>query len=453
MGEFFGTDGIRGVANQHPMTPEFAVRAGRAIAAFFKNDVNAGKSNPAIIIGRDTRISGDMLMSGIVSGVCSMGIDAWLTGVLPTPAIAFMTSHEKSCAGIVISASHNPYYDNGIKVFNSDGFKLSSEQETKIEKLIMDGNLSTFSESVQETGQISHIDAAYSHYKAFLLRSVSKSISLKGLKIVIDCANGATYKIAPDILKHLGAEVTPLFISPDGKNINDRCGSEHPETLVQKVKAIKADVGLAFDGDGDRLIVVDEQGRLLTGDQIIAVCARSMKRKGILSANTVVTTVMSNMGFNAAMKALEIAHATSAVGDRNVMEKMIQTGADLGGEDSGHIIFLNHHTTGDGLLSALQLLQIMPDESKPLSKLRQVMTPYPQCLMNVEVSRRLEIDSIPALKGVIRSVEKSLKQEGRVLVRYSGTQALCRVMVEGPSPEKTEAYCRQIADVVSKALG
>lgn len=453
MGEFFGTDGIRGTANQHPMTPEFAVRAGRAIAAFFTKDLKAGKIKPAIIIGQDTRISGDMLMSGIVSGICSMGIDTWVVGVLPTPAIAFMTSHGKACAGIVISASHNPYYDNGIKIFNSNGFKLSTEQEAEIEQLIMDDKLSTLSESVQTTGQISQIDTAHSHYKAFLLQSVSISLSLTGMKIVIDCANGATYKIAPEILKHLGAEVTPLFISPDGKNINDQCGSEHPQILIEKVRTIKADVGLGFDGDGDRLIVVDEQGSLLSGDPIIAICACSMKRQGVLAANTVVSTVMSNMGFKAAMNALEIAHAASAVGDRHVMEKMIQTGADLGGEDSGHIIFLNHHTTGDGLLSALQLLHIMRAESKPLSELRQVMTPYPQSLINVEVSRRPAIDSIPAVKDAIRSVEKSLNQEGRVLVRYSGTQPLCRVMVEGPNPEKTEAYCRRIADVISKELG
>lgn len=453
MGKFFGTDGIRGTANQHPMTPEFAARVGKAIAAFFKSDVAAGKSKPVIIIGRDTRISGDMLTAGIVSGICSMGIDACLSGIVPTPAVAFMTVHENACAGIVVSASHNPYYDNGIKIFNSAGFKLSTQQEAEIETLILDDSLSIHSESIRETGQISTIDDALLRYKAFLLKSVSQNFSLEGMEVVIDCSNGATYEIAPEIFNHLGAGVTPLFIFPDGKNINDNCGSEHPQTLIEKVKAMKADIGLAFDGDGDRLIVVDEEGCLLTGDQIIAVCAHNLKRDGILSANTVVTTVMSNMGFKAAMKNLEIVHATSAVGDRHVMEKMIQTGAVLGGEDSGHIIFLKHHTTGDGLLSALQLLQIMNAEEKPISELSRIMTPYPHCLMNVKVSRRPEIETVNALKYVIRTVEESLNQKGRVFVRYSGTQPLCRIMVEGPDLKKTEIYCRQIAKVVSEELG
>jgi len=449
MGKLFGTDGIRGVANQYPMTPEMAVSIGRAVAAIFKRDYKRSK----IVIGKDTRISGDMLEHALVSGICSMGVDAYLAGILPTPGVAFMTSSTGANAGIVISASHNPYYDNGIKIFKGDGYKLSDEKEDEIEQLVFNSDIASSPRSLRDTGRVYEIEDAATTYGDLLKRTVSENYHFKDLKIVIDCSNGATFEVAPAIFAELGAKVEALYINPDGKNINDKCGSQHPENLRKSVVKNGADIGLAFDGDGDRLIAVDEKGSVKTGDQILAVCAKFMKQKGLLKGNQVVSTVMSNMGLGKALKEMGIKHMTTKVGDRYVMEKMISSGAVLGGEDSGHMIFLDYHTTGDGILTALRLIEAMKEESKPLSELCKIMKVFPQVLMNVDVKRKPDLENVPAIKDAIESVEKRLGEKGRVVVRYSGTQSICRIMVEGPTINETRKYCRQLSDIVKETLG
>jgi phosphoglucosamine mutase len=449
MGKLFGTDGIRGVANQYPMTPEMAVTIGRAVAAIFKGDDKQSK----IIIGKDTRISGDMLEHALVSGICSMGVDAYLTGILPTPGVAFMTSSTGANGGIVISASHNPYYDNGIKIFKGNGYKLSDEEEDEIEQLVFNKSIASSPQAVQDTGRVYNIEDAAIAYGNFLKRTLPENYYFKDLKIVMDCSNGATFEVAPAIFNELGAKVKTLYSNPDGKNINDNCGSQHPENLKKSVVKYGADIGFAFDGDGDRLIAVDEKGTVATGDQILAVCSKFMKQKGFLKGNQVVSTVMSNMGFGEALKKMGIKHMTSRVGDRYVMEKMVSSGAILGGEDSGHMIFLNYHTTGDGILAALRLIEAMKEESKPLSELCKIMTVFPQVLINVDVARKPNLKNVPDIKDAIKSVETVLGKKGRVVVRYSGTQPICRVMVEGPTIEETRRYCRQLADIVGNTLG
>ncbi|RZB38087.1 MAG: phosphoglucosamine mutase [Desulfobacteraceae bacterium Eth-SRB2] len=449
MGELFGTDGIRGVANQYPMTPEMAVTIGRAVAAIFKNDFKQSK----IVLGKDTRISGDMLEYALVSGICSMGVDAYLTGILPTPGVAFMTSSTGANAGIVISASHNVYYDNGIKIFKGNGYKLSDEEEDEIEQLVFNKSIASTLKSVQDTGRVYEIEDAAITYGNFLKRTVPENYYFKDLKIVIDCSNGATFEVAPAIFSELGAKVKTLYNNPDGKNINDNCGSQHPESLKKSVVKNGADIGFAFDGDGDRLIAVDEKGTVATGDQILAVCAKFMKQKGLLKGNPVVSTVMSNMGLGQALEKMGIKHMTSKVGDRYVMEKMVSSGAILGGEDSGHMIFLNHHTTGDGILAALRLIEAMKEESKPLSELCKIMTVFPQVLINVDVASKPDLKNVPDIKDGIKSVETVLGKKGRVVIRYSGTQQVCRIMVEGPTINETRRYCRQLADIVKLTLG
>jgi phosphoglucosamine mutase len=449
MGKLFGTDGIRGVANEYPMTAEMVENLGRAVAEIFKQ--KAG--NASVVIGKDTRISGDMLEHALVSGICSMGSDAYLAGVLPTPGVAFITALRKANVGIVISASHNPYYDNGIKIFKGDGFKLSDEREAEIETLVLDKSIASLGKSIRNIGRTYEISDADINYKNFLKGSIPKADALKGIKIIVDCSNGATYKIAPSMFAELGAEVEAVSTHPDGKNINDRCGSEHPEVLKQMVVDHGADIGLAFDGDGDRLIAIDETGDVLSGDQILAVCAKFLKQKGRLIGNRVVSTIMSNMGLGVALKNMGIEHIMSNVGDRYVMQEMIASGAILGGEDSGHMIFLDHHTTGDGMHTALRLIEVMKNESKPLSELKNVMTVFPQVLLNVEVRQKPDISTIPEISQEVKSVEEKLKGKGRVLIRYSGTQPMCRVMVEGPTLEETTEYCEQLTDIVKNILG
>jgi phosphoglucosamine mutase len=449
MGKLFGTDGIRGVANEYPITCEMAVDIGRAVAHLFR----AGTGRSKIVIGKDTRISGDMIESALVSGICSMGVDAVLADILPTPGIAYMTSSKGANAGIVISASHNPFYDNGIKIFNKEGFKLSDEKEKEIEHIVLNGKTGSMCKTVRDTGRAFKLEDAGKNYIKFLRSALPKGFNLNGMKIVIDCANGATYQVAPELFKKLGADVESIYTEPDGKNINENCGSQHPEALIEIVLKKETDIGLAFDGDGDRLIAVDENGSVLTGDQILAVCANMLKLNSKLNNNLVISTIMSNMGLKVALKDLGIEHIMTNVGDRYVMEQMVSSGSVLGGEDSGHTIFLNHHTTGDGILSALKLIESMKFESKSLSELKKVMTVFPQSLINVEVKSKPEISSIPAVQEAIRSVEKDLGEKGRVLVRYSGTQPICRVMVEGPTEEETQRYCEQISDVIQKELG
>jgi phosphoglucosamine mutase len=448
MGELFGTDGVRGVANEYPMTAEMALNIGRATAYLFKRKGHT----PRIIIGKDTRVSGYMLENALVAGICSMGANALLVGPLPTPGIAFATTSMTADAGIVISASHNPFQDNGIKIFSREGFKLPDEKELKIEDLVLSNNMDSLRLSPNDLGKAYRVDDARDQYVVFLKDTFPKDYALKGTKVVLDCAHGATYKVAPETFLKLGAEVTTLFDEPNGENINDNCGSQHPETLAEEVVKQKADAGFAFDGDGDRCIAVDEKGSVLTGDRIIAICAKEMKKNSRLRNNVVVSTVMSNMGLSIALKELGIEQAITKVGDRYVLEEMQARGASIGGEDSGHLIFLEHHTTGDGILSGLQLLSCMLKEKKPLSELAAMMIVYPQTLINVDVRSKPELSKIPEIREVISDVERQLGNEGRVLVRYSGTQPMCRVMVEGPTHEDTENYCKQIAAVLREKL-
>ncbi len=449
MGKLFGTDGIRGIANQYPITSEMAVNIGKASAYLFKKE----NEPSSMVVGKDTRLSGDMLAHGLISGICSMGVDAYLVGTFPTPGIAYLTVSSRSIGGIMISASHNPYDDNGIKFFNQHGRKLSRPIEDEIERLLYGDAFDVISSKIAETGRVFSIDDAGHQYQTFLKQAISNEFSLNGMKIVMDCANGATYKIAPELFTDLGASVKPLFVKPNGKNINYHCGSQHPGKVIKAVVASGADIGLAFDGDGDRLIAVDETGNVITGDQILFVCAKVMKHQGILKNNLAVSSVMSNLGLRIALQNLGIHHVMVDVGDRHIMEKMMESGAVLGGEDSGHTIFLNHHTTGDGILTALKLIEAMQYESKPLSELAGIVTVFPQVLINVNVKNQPDLQSDPSIQKAVKSVEEKLGEKGRVLVRYSGTRPLCRIMVEGPTEDQTRAFARMIADVVSETLG
>lgn len=449
MGRLFGTDGIRGVANVHPMTSEMALKVGRAIAYITRKKGHT----PRILIGKDTRLSGYMLENALVSGICSMGADALLVGPMTTPGVAFLTVSMRADAGIVISASHNPYQDNGIKIFSRDGFKLPDAKEDELEGLINNDDIASLHADSSLMGKAYRIDDARGRYIVFLKNSFPNEYSLEGMKIVLDCSNGATYKVAPEAFFELGAEVIPLFNDPDGKNINRDCGSQHPETLAHEVVKNRADIGFAFDGDGDRVIAVDEKGNVLTGDQIMTICACVMKKQGRLKKNLVVSTVMSNIGLGLALKEFGAKTLATKVGDRYVLEEMLAKDASIGGEDSGHIIFLDHHTTGDGIVAAFQLLSAMKYEDKPLSDLAGLMKVFPQRLINIDVKSKPDINTVPEIVKVIKEVEEELGDKGRVLVRYSGTQQMCRVMVEGPSEKDTEIYCRKIADVITEKIG
>jgi len=381
-----------------------------------------------------------------------MGGDPYLVGVLPTPGIAFITESMRADAGIVISASHNPYQDNGIKIFSGDGFKLSDDQEEIIEDLILSGKLPEMTPFAKEMGRAKRIDDVQGRYIVFLKNTFPRNLSMEGMKIVIDAANGATYRVAPEAFIELGADVEVIHNNPDGLNINDDCGSQYTRDLKKRVVESGAAIGLAFDGDGDRLIAVDEKGHEITGDQVLIICAKVLKDLGILKNDLLVSTVMSNLGLTIACKKYGFRHHASKVGDRYVLEDMQRLGAVIGGEDSGHIIFLNRHTTGDGIITAMQLIASIIKEDKPFFELTKMMDIYPQKLINVEIKSKPDISTVPQVMDVIKQVEMELGEEGRVLVRYSGTQNLCRVMVEGPSDDLTEKYCEQIADAVKAAL-
>ena len=449
MGKLFGTDGIRGEANRPPMDATMAFRVGQAVAHLFKKAGHRAK----VVIGKDTRISGYMLESSLEAGICSMGGDAYLLGVLPTPGVAYMVQSSRSDAGIVISASHNPYQDNGIKIFGGTGYKLPDATEDAIEDLILGEKLDGLLPEAKDMGRARRIEDAMGRYIVFLKHSFPRDLTLEGMKIVLDVGNGATYKAAPQALFELGADVEVIHNQPNGLNINLACGSQHTQDLERRVRETGAAVGLAFDGDGDRLIAVDEAGRTLTGDQVMVICALAMKKRGLLRNDLLVTTVMSNLGLSAACKRFGFKHHASKVGDRYVLEDMLRLDAVLGGEDSGHMIFLDHHTTGDGILSAMQLLAAMVGAERPLSELAQAMDVFPQVLINVNVARKPAIESEPRIAQAIRHADAALGDEGRVLVRYSGTQNMCRVMVEGPTPAETRAHCERIAAAVQEAIG
>jgi phosphoglucosamine mutase len=445
MAGLFGTDGIRGVANETPITVEMGLKLGRAVVAFCENN---GRE-PQIILGRDTRLSGAMLEHALISGILSQGGNVICLGEVPTPAVAYLTRVWQGGVGLVVSASHNPYEYNGFKVFSHEGFKLSKREEEDIETLIESG-VAPFSE--KEVGPVEYRPEGWQEYTLFLNKSLGGGVAFGNLKIVLDCANGATFKAAPALFSSLCAQTEVLFADPDGRNINHHCGSQFTEELQQKVVELKADVGLAFDGDGDRLIAVDEKGNVLRGDQILAVCAKMFKEKGTLKKDLVVSTVMSNMGLTVALNGFGVEQSVTQVGDRHVMETMRSQGAVLGGEDSGHLIFLDHHTTGDGILSALQLLSAMTYFREPLSTLAGLMTVFPQTLLNVPVKRKPDLKTLQEVKERIEAVERALGDMGRVLVRYSGTEPVCRVMVEGKDRDEVEAHAREIAKVIGRYL-
>ncbi|HOK40108.1 MAG TPA: phosphoglucosamine mutase [bacterium] len=449
MGKLFGTDGIRGIANIYPMTADVALEVGRAVAYIFKQKKG---SQHKILIGKDTRLSCYMLETALTAGICSMGADAFLIGPIPTPGVAFLTGSMRSDAGIMISASHNPFQDNGIKIFTRDGFKLPDEIEERIEELILSKKLEALQPTAGKIGKAHRIEDALGRYIEFLKHTFPKEFTFENLRIAIDCANGATYKVAPTVFSELDAEIFPINIKPDGININLNCGALHTERLKENVLKTRADIGLAFDGDGDRFIAIDEKGQEVSGDKIIAICAKYLKEKNKLKNNAVVTTVMSNLGLSVLLKELGIKHYKSKVGDRYVLEEMLKNDVILGGEDSGHIIFLEHHTTGDGILSALQLLAIMVETNKRLSELAAIMETYPQILINVDVSSKPDLNSIPEIVNVIKESEEKLKDRGRVLVRYSGTEMLCRVMVEGPTHNEIKQIAEEIVSIIKSKL-
>ncbi len=447
--QLFGTDGIRGVANVFPMTAEVALNIGRAATYVFKRNSH----KPKIIIGKDTRLSGYMLEEALVSGICSMGGDAHLIGPIPTPGVAFMVQSQRAEAGIMVSASHNPYHDNGIKIFSSDGYKLPDSKEKEIEELILNNSLSEKVSLPQDLGKAYRIDDATGRYIVFLKNTFPRNLSMEGLKIVLDCANGAAYKAAPHVFWELGAEVLTIHSDPDGFNINDRCGSQYPSDLSNAVIKHQADIGMAFDGDADRLIAVDENGEVITGDKIIGICAKTLKEEHRLKNNIVVTTVMSNSGLTKALSDMEIVHIRADVGDRYVLETMMGKDAIIGGEDSGHIIFLDYHTAGDGTLTGLQLVASMLKNNKPLSELAETVPIYPQRLLNIEVSRQPDLSKLPSIQKAINEAENILGNNGRVLVRYSGTQQVCRIMAEGPDEKLIDTCCSSISEAVKNEIG
>ncbi|MBF0492910.1 MAG: phosphoglucosamine mutase [Deltaproteobacteria bacterium] len=427
MRKLFGTDGVRGKANIHPMTSEVALGLGRGIAQLFKQKGSPHKSR--VVIGKDTRRSGYMFENALSSGVCSAGAEAILLGPLPTPAIAFITRAMRADAGVVISASHNPYYDNGIKFFDHEGFKLPDELEYQLEQKLNQKESGDLP-SGTEIGRAFRVEDAPGRYIEFLKSAFPKDLFLEGIKIVVDCANGAAYKVAPVVFEELGAQVFAMGVSPNGFNINESCGALHPQNLSQKVKELGADIGVALDGDADRVVLCDEQGEILDGDVFLAIAALELKRKFRLNKNTVVATVMSNFALERFLKEQKIDLLRVQVGDRYVVEAMRSNAYNLGGEQSGHMVFLDHATTGDGLLAALQILAIMKQQGKKLSQLKKLFEPLPQVLENIKVGRREDFLKFPSLQKLLKDSENKLGEQGRLLLRYSGTEALVRIMVE-----------------------
>jgi phosphoglucosamine mutase len=448
--KLFGTDGIRGKAGLHPMTPEVALALGRAIAHVFRE--RAGERHQ-ILIGKDTRLSGYMFEDALAAGICSMGVNVIQVGPVPTPALAFLTRDMRCNAGVMITASHNHYQDNGIKFFAADGFKLPDVEEARIEQLIATGEVKNVSVAPDEIGQASRIEDARGRYIVHLKNTFPSDLTLEGMRIVIDCANGAGYRVGPTALRELGAEVFEIGCEPNGRNINEECGSLYPDRIAAKVRELRADVGIALDGDADRVTLIDERGEILDGDQLMWLCARDMHKRGVLKGGGVVATVMSNLGLETALGDLGIGLVRAAVGDRYVVEQMRKGGNNLGGEQSGHILVLDHATTGDGMMSALQILALMARASAPLSKLNEGMERYPQIMVNLAVAEKRPLEELPTVQEAVAEVEKELGHEGRVLIRYSGTENKVRVMVEGRDETRVHELAHLLADKLKLALG
>lgn len=447
--KIFGTDGVRGRANHAPMTPEMALALGRAAGKIFRR--HDGKHR--VVIGKDTRLSCYMFENALIAGLCSMGVDTLMVGPLPTPGVAFITRAYRADAGIVISASHNPYYDNGIKFFSSEGYKLADDLEEELEAVIEQGILEEDLPADNDIGKNFKVVDGDGRYIEFVKATFPRQLSLKNLTIALDCANGASWRVAPLVFRELDATVHVTGVEPDGLNINDKCGALHPETIQKKVIDTRADVGIALDGDADRVILVDENAQIVDGDTMLAICANDMKQRGVLRNNRVVGTVMSNFGFLRCMEERGIEVVQTAVGDRYVIQGMQKHEANLGGEQSGHIIFLDHNTTGDGLVAALQVLRIMIETDSRLSDLAQIVDRYPQAMVNVQVRDKPKLESIEGFESTRRAIEEELGDAGRVLVRYSGTEDICRVMVEGAKKKRVTELAEELATVIRDQIG
>ena len=448
MGKLFGTDGIRGVANVDPISPDFVLKIGQAIGLYFKET----HTHPRVLIGKDTRRSGYMLEQALAAGICSVGVDVNFLGPLPTPGIAYLTRGLRASAGIVISASHNPFEDNGIKIFSADGHKLPDEAENRLEALLEDPYMASDRPKGAKIGRAKRIDDAIGQYAVFLKEQFPKVLTLDGLRLVIDCAHGAAYKVAPKVFEELGAECFLLGVEPNGSNINDNVGALHPQKLREQIRLYKADMGIALDGDADRLVAIDDRGEVLDGDEILAICGAKLAKAGMLRHNTVVCTVMSNLGLDLALEKVGVKTMRSKVGDRYVMEEMLKGSYSLGGEQSGHLIFKDCATTGDGILAALKLLAIMVEEQAPLSKLRKIIDKFPQVLRNVPVRKKVPLEQVPQLQELIKNMENKLGKNGRMLFRYSGTESLARIMIEGQDALLINSLAEELAHHTAKTL-
>jgi phosphoglucosamine mutase len=447
--KLFGTDGIRGVANVPPMTSEVALKLGRGLAHIVKRSDHRHR----VLIGKDTRLSGYMLETALASGICSMGVDVLLVGPLPTPGIAFLTRSLRADAGVVISASHNPFQDNGIKCFGPTGFKLPDEIEAELETLVESDSIDALRPTATAIGKATRIDDAVGRYNVYLKSTFPRALALDGLRVAIDCGHGAAYRVAPEVLRELGADVIAIGVSPDGENINAGCGALHPERLQETVRVHGAHVGIALDGDADRCILVDETGQVVDGDEVMAILATHLHSRSELRADTLVTTVMSNLGLHVAMREYGITVVTTPVGDRHVVEAMVRGGYNLGGEQSGHIVFLDHATTGDGMITALAVLARMVESGQAVSELRRVMRRYPQVLVNVPVRAKPEVETLGPVQAAVSAAEAMLGERGRVLVRYSGTEPLLRVMLEGEEEQEIRTLADGIASAIATEIG
>lgn len=466
----FGTDGVRGLANQYPMTGEVAMAVGRAVAHVLMTLQNAGARSsvpvglkplessrtvrrPKIVVGKDTRLSGYMIEMALASGICSVGADVILIGPLPTPGVAFVTQSMRADAGIMISASHNPYHDNGIKIFSADGFKLPDDIELEIERLVLSKEMDKYRPTGDLVGKAYRIDDVYGRYIVFLKSLFPRDLDLLGMRIVLDCANGAAYKVAPFVFEELGAEVMKRGVGPNGLNINDKCGALHPESIASATTEYRADIGIALDGDGDRCILTDENGEIVDGDQIIGLCALEMQTAGTLDHGVVVTTPMSNIGLEVTLREAGIRMIRAQVGDRYVVETMRKGGYKLGGEQSGHVIFMDHSTTGDGIIAALKVLEAMRRTGKKLSELKRQIRLFPQVREDVLVSKKTPFESVPDVAKAISDGEKEILDRGRVFVRYSGTESKARVMVEGEDVRLIQGIAKNIASSIQRHMG
>lgn len=454
--KIFGTDGVRGTANIEPVTAETALKLGRAAAHVFKNleSQPRGQGKHKIVIGKDTRLSGYMLENALSSGILSKGVDVLFIGPLPTPGVAYVTRSLRADAGIVITASHNPYTDNGIKFFRADGYKLDDKIEAEIERLVFSGEVEKIRPSAEHIGKAVRIDDALGRYIEYAKASFPKGLTLEGMKIVLDCGHGASYKASPCVLRELGAEVIVYGDRPDGKNINENCGSMHPETMCRKVVEHQADLGIAHDGDADRVLLCDETGALIDGDDIMAIAALEMLREDSLAGKTLVSTVMSNAGLEAAIQRAGGRMIRTPVGDKHVIDEMLKHGYNFGGEQSGHLIFREFASTGDGLVAALQILRIMKTSGHPLSKLAKCWTRYPQLVTNVKVRQKTPFAEFDGLNRLVAEAEKELAaQGGRLLLRYSGTEPKARLLVEGRDEATLRKWSDQICGAIRNQIG